>query len=489
MGHFGSESVVKSILSEGLYWNTIYKDVKNTLLTCKPCAYHNIVRKGYNPLKSVVAWEPFSHVSMDLCGPFDVTTNGNVYILVVMDICTRYIIARPIKNKQSDTVAQALMDIFGDYGVPRVCIQSDNGTEFKNSLMTRITKALGIQHRFSNPYYPQSNGLAEYGVKMIVSTIRKLCNNDSSNWDEKVALAQLCINTKFRYKSGSTPYSLMFARQYNKLKDYSDPKNKAEIPKKPTPIEELEKRIGYMNEIVFPAIKERTQKILEEYEKKFNKKHYIIDIPVGTAVMVRLPHRASKLSVLYEGPYIVHHKTQANNYVLKTENNELLHRDYTPSELKIVSIDETAIEDELFEVEDIRDHRDNENGEKEYLVKWAGYGERENSWVPASFFSTPIPISKYWKKVDAIEALEKERKANLVAKNDKSTTKKITVQNKVNSSNKNNVMPAKKRGRPRKRDTINYQSKSNKKGPKRKANENIGDDKSGSVRRSKRFRK
>jgi hypothetical protein len=50
-------------------------------------------------------------------------------------------------------------------------------------------------------------------------------------------------------------------------------------------------------------------------------------------------------------------------------------------------------------------------------------------------------------------------------------------------------MPAKKRGRPRKRDTINYQSKSNKKGPKRKANENIGDDKSGSVRRSKRFRK
>jgi hypothetical protein len=244
-----------------------------------------------------------------------------------------------------------------------------------------------------------------------------------------------------------------------------------------------------MNEIVFPAIKERTQKILEEYEKKFNKKHYIIDIPVGTAVMVRLPHRASKLSVLYEGPYIVHHKTQANNYVLKTENNELLHRDYTPSELKIVSIDETAIEDELFEVEDIRDHRDNEDGEKEYLVKWAGYGERENSWVPASFFSTPIPISKYWKKVDAIEALEKERKANLVAKNDKSTTKKITVQNKVNSSNKNNVMPAKKRGRPRKRDTINYQSKSNKKGPKRKANENIGDDKSGSVRRSKRFRK
>jgi hypothetical protein len=268
--------------------------------------------------------------------------------------------------------------------------------------------------------------------------VRKLCGNDTSDWDDKVILAQLCANIKYRHRTGSTPFSLMYARQMNRPKDYTDKDNESEIPKIPAPIEELEKRAELMSEVVFPAIKERTQKILEEYDQKYNNKHYIIDIPIGTAVMVRLPHRTSKLSVLYEGPYIVHRKTKANNYVLKTETNELLHRDYTPSELKIVTIDETAIEDELYVVEEVRDHRNCANGEREYLVKWEGYGERENSWIPASLFSTPEPISKYWNKVRELEQLEQERKSRLV-KASKGKEKEIPIlktrSNKTSNAN------------------------------------------------------
>jgi len=46
-------------------------------------------------------------------------------------------------------------------------------------------------------------------------------------------------------------------------------------------------------------------------------------------------------------------RTQAGNYILKDETNKLLHRDYTPSESKLVNIDETALENEIFEVEKI----------------------------------------------------------------------------------------------------------------------------------------
>ena len=67
--------------------------------------------------------------------------------------------------------------------------------------------------------------------------------------------------------------------------------------------------------------------------KKIDAKHYLINIPSDTTVMVGLKDgRENKFAPLYAGPYVVARKTQADNYVLRDESNELLHREYTPSE-------------------------------------------------------------------------------------------------------------------------------------------------------------
>jgi transposase InsO family protein len=435
LGHFGIESVVKHIHTyQGLHWNTIYADCKDILSRCKECALHNVSKKGFNPQKSIVAFEPFSHVTMDLFGPLPVTEAGNIYGLVLVDICTKYIITRPIPNKQSDTVAKALINIFADYGLPDI-IGSDNGREFRNGLMHTLTNTLGIQHRFSTPYYPQSNGAAERSVQMVKNTLRKLCGNDTSNWDERLGLVQLCCNIKVRDRTASTPFSLMFARQVD-LSTNHDPKMKGK--KNPVSVKELVKRADYMADVVFPAVEERTRKIVEKYNEDFNKKHRIIDIPIDTPVMVKLQGgRPTSLSPLYDGPYTVVRKTRAGTYVLKDESNELLHREYVPSELKVVSIDESAIEEELFEVEEIRDHKD-ENGQRLYLVKWVGYGERENDWISVDAFSSPATIEKYWEKVRHSKRLAKERLKDTYQKktHTKSPTKNtITDQKSDNVSN------------------------------------------------------
>jgi hypothetical protein len=194
-----------------------------------------------------------------------------------------------------------------------------------------------------------------------------------------------------------------------------------------------------MEDIVFPAIHERAKRINEEYQKKFNNKNILVDIPKGTHVMVRLKHRPNKLAPLYEGPYTVVRKNRGNSYELKDELGELLHRNYVPSELKIVTIDESAIENELYEVEDIRDHR-GQPGEREYLVKWVGYGERANTWQKADDFTDPNIIQKYWRKVEELTRLENERAETLVEDSALSLTqsnKRAQTQNiKVNKQNK-----------------------------------------------------
>ena len=43
--------------------------------------------------------------------------------------------------------------------------------------------------------------------------------------------------------------------------------------------------------------------------------------------------------------------------------------------------------DQEFEVESVLDHRVGENGEKEFLVRWSGYGEDDDTWEPAANLS------------------------------------------------------------------------------------------------------
>jgi hypothetical protein len=392
-GHFGSHAIVNELHSQGLHWSNIYEEAKNIVKSCKECQRHNISKKGFHNLTSVVAFKPFERIAIDLAGPFPVTSEGNTMLLVVTDVCSKFIILRAMPNKNSDTVAKELVKIFGDFGMPMI-MQSDNGTEFRNSLLANISKALGIERRYSTPYHPRGNGAAEASVKIAVNTLRKMMKSNSHDWCHYLPIVQLCINRHIPYKTQTSPFSLMFARRIV----MPDDKEKETLPKDTMTIEELEKQIEYMEDIVFPAIHERAKRINEEYQKKFNKKNILVDIPKGTHVMVRLKQRANKLAPLYEGPYTVVRKNRGNSYELKDELGELLHRNYVPSELKIVTIDESAIEDELYEVEDIRDHR-GQPGEREYLVKWAGYGERANTWQKADDFTDPNIIQKYWRKL------------------------------------------------------------------------------------------
>ncbi|KAG1567932.1 hypothetical protein G6F47_013819 [Rhizopus delemar] len=107
-----------------------------------------------------------------------------------------------------------------------------------------------------------------------------------------------------------------------------------------------------------------------------------------------------------------------------------MHRNYTPSELKIVHIDESNIEDEYYELEAIRDHR-GPSGNREYLVKWAGYGERANTWQKAGDFTDPTIIQKYWDKQDELKKLEHERAEQLV--------NKASSNSKYNESNRSST--------------------------------------------------
>ena len=80
-----------------------------------------------------------------------------------------YVASRPDKTR--DTMRH-FARFFADHGIPKR-VFSDGGLNFASREMRDFLQEWGIAHRMSSAHYPQSNGLAESGVKAIKRLLQK----------------------------------------------------------------------------------------------------------------------------------------------------------------------------------------------------------------------------------------------------------------------------------------------------------------------------
>ena len=83
--------------------------------------------------------KPFKRVAIDVVKPISPPSeDGQRYILTLVDFSTSYPEAVPLKKIDTETVAEALVDIFSRLGVPEK-ILSDLGTQFVSDCMREVT--------------------------------------------------------------------------------------------------------------------------------------------------------------------------------------------------------------------------------------------------------------------------------------------------------------------------------------------------------------
>ena len=68
----------------------------------------------------------------------------------------------------------------------------------------------GIKILNSTPYYAQANGQAESTSKIIKANLRKVVNNNPSNWDELLLEVLWAYRTSKRLSINTTPFSLVY---------------------------------------------------------------------------------------------------------------------------------------------------------------------------------------------------------------------------------------------------------------------------------------
>jgi transposase InsO family protein len=153
-GHMGIKKTLMK-LKELYHWKNMKNDIKKYIRACKECQKNKITRRIKMPMViTSTSKKPGERWAMDIVGPLDLSVEGYRYLLTCQDDLTRYLVAIPLKDQESDTIARAFTKhIVLRFGCPEA-ILTDNATNFTSNLMKRVFKLLQIKKKINHYISP-----------------------------------------------------------------------------------------------------------------------------------------------------------------------------------------------------------------------------------------------------------------------------------------------------------------------------------------------
>ena len=396
-GHFGRDAIFAQLYNDGYWWPQMRNDINTVLHECDACTRFVVTRRGYHPSRSITADLPWDHIQIDTSTHLPASTSGHHTLLVIIDVMTGLVILRALMNTKAETIARELWDVFCLLGLPKI-MQSDNGTEFVNKILTALVKIAGIDHRLICAYNPRADGKVERSIGSVKQVIFKLLHGTDADWPLFVPFAQLTFNAKIAKLTGSSPFALFFNRPVNPLIDYTET----------TPVtvdvglSEWRVQQEKILSLIYPAIRERIKDKKDTMMARLDAHRRLLlprSIPTGTHVMLIDPDRKDKRAPPNIGPYVITRRAHNGAYVLRDMTGDILDRHVPADQLKVLSKRREAKKQadmtQTYVVERIIDHRGSDN-EREFLVKWKGYDMSHNTWVAATDFHDTQCIRDYW---------------------------------------------------------------------------------------------
>ena len=183
---------------------------------CEDCQMGKLKRAVHKSKHVNTNMEPLKLIHMDLFGPVNVSSlERNRYALVLVDDYSRYTWVRLLETK--DEAAQEIIDLVRVLDrIPNAKVRfprSDNGTEFRNSLLEGFCKDEGIVQQFSAAQTPHQNGVVEKKNRTLIESARTMLHDAKQPtyfWAEAINTACYTQNRCMINKThGNTPYYLL----------------------------------------------------------------------------------------------------------------------------------------------------------------------------------------------------------------------------------------------------------------------------------------
>jgi hypothetical protein len=336
--------------------------------------------------------KPWDEVTMDFITGLPkskdpVTNMAYDSILVVVDRLTKYCHFIPCtKDITAPRLAHLVLDrVVRHHGLPLALI-TDRDKLFTSAYWKTLTAAMGMEHKLSTAFHPQTDGQTERANQTLEAYLRHYVNYSQDNWVELLPVAQIAINNMETEATKMTPFFANHGKWPNILLDPRPHPNADKAMAKAQEIAKLH------NEIVSNITRNNARIATTRYDQRKNGPQ----LGKGDRVYLltknlKTKRPSKKLDHVKVGPFLITEKRGAVNYKLDLppdagKVHPVFHISLLePADDSIplqTTFGLTSEEDRQYEVDKILGRRG-----QMYLVKWKGYEDSENTWEPRSNIS------------------------------------------------------------------------------------------------------
>jgi transposase InsO family protein len=392
-GHFGYARTLE-LVRRNYNWPHLPRDFKGYVSTCTQCQRVKPLRhKPYEELQTLPQPKgPWLDVTMDFITDLPSSKErGKAYdcILVVVDRYTK--MARYIPTKKTIDAAE-LADVFLSkivklHGVPE-SIVTDRGSLFTARFWSSLCYHLNIKRKLSTAFHPQTDGQTERQNQTLEQYLRGYINYQQDDWVKLLPMAEFAYNNSRHSVTGVSPF-YAYTGTHPSMGVGSGPG--------PTDVPAAAERVARMKQ-VRKEMEEHWDKVVKDQARYHNKSTTPRTYSVGDEVWlagknIRTVRPNKKLDYKFHGPFQITEAIGKQAYRLQLPSHLRIHPVFHVSLLEpcvkrkgSAELQPQPLEidgEEEWEVETILDSR-KRYGTLQYLVKWAGYTDEHNAWLPAA---------------------------------------------------------------------------------------------------------
>jgi len=200
LAHAGIKATCR-LLTSRYVWPHMGRDMRAWCGDCVKCGRAKVTRQEKTPVQKVdIPGERFSHVHVDILGPWPPSRAGAAYILTMIDRSTRWPETCILSDISSDTVLEAFITTWvSRFGLP-AAITTDRGRQFASNTWTSWCNENNVQHAMTTSFHPQANGMVERLHRQIKDALR--ARESAGAWADHLPWVLLGIRTAPKEESG-----------------------------------------------------------------------------------------------------------------------------------------------------------------------------------------------------------------------------------------------------------------------------------------------